>query len=114
MIAMNSETQVDVSCCETPVRREDLTVHELDDEALIFDADSSDTHRLNTTACFIWRLCDGVHEVENITSEMTEAYDVSPEEAVQHVRRMLAEFREHRLLRVVPHGFSLGEHDSVY
>lgn len=101
MIAMSSGTQVDASKSDMPARREDLTVQELDGEALIFDADSSDTHRLNTTASFIWRLCDGVHEVESIAAEMAGTYDVSREEAVQHVRRMLGEFREHGLLRVV-------------
>ncbi len=81
-----------------PRRRHDLTVHELDGEALIFDAKSADTHRLNMTACFIWRLCDGRHEPREIAETLTRHFDVDFDEALEHTERMLDEFTGRQLL----------------
>ena len=75
-----------------PSRRTDLRLHELDGEALIYDAASADTHRLNGTGYFIWRECDGGNSPEQIARRVNESYDVTLEEALQHVHRILAEF----------------------
>ena len=75
-----------------PLRRSDLTVHELDGEALVFDAASGDTHRLNGTALFIWRECDGRHDVRQVAERMAKTYDVSLDSAVEHVERMFNQF----------------------
>jgi PqqD family protein of HPr-rel-A system len=74
-----------------PIGRRDLRVHELDGEGLIFDPVSCDTHRLNETALFIWRHCDGRHDAACIADRLTGAYDVTPQEAVEHVERTLGE-----------------------
>ena len=81
-----------------PRRRKDVTVHELDGEALVFDATTGDTHRLNDTALFIWRLWDGGRDAPQVTERLMEVYDVSPEAAREHVDRMLLEFQERRLV----------------
>lgn len=81
-----------------PSRRTDLRLHELDGEALIYDAGSADTHRLNGTGYFIWRECDGGSSPEQIARRVTESYDVTLEEALQHVHRILAEFNDRGLL----------------
>jgi PqqD family protein of HPr-rel-A system len=81
-----------------PVRRADLTMHELDGEALIFDSASGNTHRLNDTALFIWRHCDGRQDPAEVTERMTQTYDVSPAQAAGHVERMLREFADQRLV----------------
>ena len=75
-----------------PIRSKDLTVHEFDDEALIYDPKTGDTHRLNETALFIWRRCDGVTDPVQIGQALTEAYDVSAADALDQVRRMIVEF----------------------
>jgi len=75
-----------------PRRRSDVRVHELDGEALIFDPVSADTHRLNETALFIWRQCDGRHDVEHIALRLIETYDVSENEVMECVRRSREEF----------------------
>lgn len=83
-----------------PRRRRDLTVYELDDEALIFDPKSSDTHRLNATAVFIWKLCDGTREPSCIADALTEHYEVGWESAREHSERILQEFAAHGLVTV--------------
>ncbi len=55
---------------------------------LIFDPISMDTHRLNSVALFIWRLCDGTNDAQRVARRMTEVYDVTMETAVEHVERI--------------------------
>lgn len=81
-----------------PRRRDDVTVHELDGEALVFDASTGDTHRLNRTALFIWQRCDGKQDARQITEQLTGHYDVSPESALEHVERTFGEFLERGLV----------------
>ena len=56
-----------------PVRRSDMTVQELDGEALVYDPVTADTHRLNETAYFIWRSCDGRSTSESVAEQLHEA-----------------------------------------
>ena len=80
-----------------PLQRCDLRVHELDGDALIYDMKSADTHRLNVSAAFIWRLCDGRHDVDAIIKKLTGVYDVTPDAAREHVERILGEFSARNL-----------------
>ena len=80
------------------VRRPDLSIYEIDDELLIYDETSGDTHRLNGTARFIWERCDGARDASAIAADLTDVYDVSPSEAVAQVERFFATLRERRLL----------------
>lgn len=86
-----------------PTQRENLTVYELDDEALVFDPVSSDTHRLNATALFVWRLCDGRHALDRISQALTRTYEVDPDAAREHAERILQEFLSHGLISVQEH-----------
>ena len=81
-----------------PLRRTDMTVYELDGEALVYDAATADTHRLNETALFIWRQCDGRRDVPQIAQHLADVYHVSLESAIEHVARMLSEFTERQLV----------------
>ena len=69
-------------------------MHELDGEALLYDPITADTHRLNSTAYFIWSQCDGRHDVGSIARRLTEQYDVAPGSACENVERTLRELRE--------------------
>lgn len=83
---------------QRPVRVDTVNVHELDGEALIFDPGTGDTHRLNETALFIWNRCDGSHGVAGIAAALAQAYEVSEDEARDHVRRIVQDFDERGLL----------------
>lgn len=73
-----------------PLCRSDVTVHELDGEGLIFDGRTTDTHRLNETALGIWQACDGTHDARRIAELLTTQFDVSLDDAMEHVGRFLA------------------------
>lgn len=82
----------------SPKGRRDLTVHELDGEALIFDPRNASTHRLNGTALFIWCRLDGRADTASIAQQLTEQYDVSTEAARTHVETLVATLGEKGLL----------------
>ena len=78
--------------------RTNLRVHEIDGEALIYDPLTADTHRLNSTAFFVWKqFAEGIDE-EEIARLVTEVYDVQFSDARIHVERVLREFRRLNLL----------------
>ncbi len=79
------------------VRRPDLSLYEIDDELLIYDETSGDTHRLNGTARFIWDRCDGTRDHGAIAADLADVYDVSPSEAKTHVERFMASLQAQRL-----------------
>ena len=106
MVTMHREIKPDASP-GMQVRRTNVVVHVLEGEALIYDAESGNTHRLNSTARFIWEHCDGTHDVRRIAERLGETYEVSLESATEHVERMLSEFREHQLVETA-NGDSLG------
>jgi len=85
-----------------PVRRSDVTVQELDGEALVYDPVTADTHRLNETAYVIWRACDGRSTAENIADRLTDIYDVERAEATRQASRMIDELIERGLLFTDP------------
>ena len=81
----------DASESARPVRRSDVTVQELDGEALIYDPVTADTHRLNRTAYLIWQSCDGRLAPADLAVRLIEVYDVERQEALQHAQRMVGE-----------------------
>lgn len=85
-----------------PARRADLTVHELDGEALVYDAATADTHRLNETALFIWRACDGHRDAGSLATRVSETYDVPAHEARSYVIRTLDELATRNLVVYTP------------
>ena len=85
-----------------PVRRSDVTVQELDGEALVYDPVTADTHRLNETAYFIWRSCDGRSTAESVAEQLTESYEVERTEATGHANRVIEELIERGLVFTDP------------
>jgi hypothetical protein len=81
-----------------PKAREDLTVVELDGEAVIYDDDTTDLHLLNPTATIVFGLCDGTSTIESMSTDLSEAFGVPVGEIEEQTRRLIREFREAKLL----------------
>ena len=47
-------------------RRDELVVHELPDEVLVYDSERHEAHCLNPTAALLWKHCDGQRSVAEI------------------------------------------------
>ena len=69
------------------------------DEGVLVDLNSKRYYTLNETATLVWRgLEKGLSKAE-IVSQMTDAYDVTPERAAASVESLLASLQSHQLLR---------------
>lgn len=61
----------------------DVVLHEEDpDGALVFNPDTDQIKVLNETGLFIWRLCDGSHDMAGIIARVRETFDEVPEDQV--------------------------------
>jgi hypothetical protein len=81
-----------------PCVRDDLTVVELDGEAVIYDEDRGDLHRMNPTATIVFGLCDGTSTIPQMSSDISEAFGVAPDEVERQVRSLIRAFRKAGLL----------------
>ena len=48
-------------------RKEGLVIQEMPNEVLVYDLDTNKAHCLNQTAAFVWKSCDGVKSVTDIS-----------------------------------------------
>jgi PqqD family protein of HPr-rel-A system len=77
-----------------PKVRDDLTVVELDGEAVVYDEAGNRLHHLNPTATIIFNLCDGQSTVRELAEDISTAFEVDSREVEQQIRTMLREFRQ--------------------
>lgn len=81
-----------------PKVRDDLTVVELDGEAVIYDEQTADLHHLNPTATIVFGLCDGTATMSQIATDISEAFGVPAVEVEAQVRGLVRQFRKAKLL----------------
>jgi PqqD family protein of HPr-rel-A system len=81
-----------------PQVRLDLTIVELDGEAVVYDEETTDLHHLNPTATVVLGLCDGGSTLKEISMDISEAFGAPIEEVEPQVRRLIRRFRKVRLL----------------
>jgi len=67
------------------LRNPDVVLREEDEDGgLLFNPDTNQIRVLNHTGLFIWKLCDGDHDLANILEALKEEYEGIPEEQVDH------------------------------
>ena len=86
----------------TPLRRDDLTVEELDGEAILYDPRYGAIHRFNAMTFFVWDLCDGSNTPADIAQRLTKLCEVEPDEALNSVQRVIAELSILELVEGAP------------
>lgn len=70
-------------------RKESLLVQQIEQEIVILDQTSNRAHRLNATAAFIWRNCDGTHSVSSLSRLLQEELGI--EDPSEEVTRLALE-----------------------
>ena len=61
----------------------DVVLREEDpDGGLLFNPDTNQIRVLNHTGLFVWKLCDGSHDLSAIVAGIQETYDGVPEDQV--------------------------------
>lgn len=90
-----------------PQVRPDLTIVELDGEAVVYDEETTDLHHLNPTATVVLGLCDGESTLKEISTDISVAFGAPIEEVEPQVRTLIRRFRKVKLL--VPNGSAAQE-----
>jgi PqqD family protein of HPr-rel-A system len=81
-----------------PRMRDDLTVVELDGEAVMYDDHSGELHHLNATATLVAELCDGTATIKELSSDISDGFGVPHEQVERQVRTLLRSLRRAGLL----------------
>ena len=69
--------------------RPDVSLHELDDQLVIFDPKSGQAHFMNPTASYLCGLLDGSRTTSELARSLSAAYDVPYGAALADVRMAL-------------------------
>ncbi len=65
------------------VQNPDVTLREEDpDGALLFNPDTNQIRVINSTGLFIWKRCDGKHDLHGLVTAMKDAFEGVPEKEV--------------------------------
>jgi PqqD family protein of HPr-rel-A system len=88
-----------VTAPQRPTLRDDLTVVELDGEAVVYDDRTGDLHHLNATATVVFSLCDGTGTVRELATDLAHAYGQPVDDVERQIRGLLRRFRRAGLLR---------------
>lgn len=79
---------------QKPKIRSDLTVVELEGEAVIYDDETRQVHYLNQTATIVFNLCDGSSTIKELAGDIADAFSLQQDEVERQVRTVLRNFRE--------------------
>ena len=82
-----------------PGRRNDVICREEEFGAIIFDPQAGRMHKINTTGCFIWELCDGIHTVDTIATKLAEQEEEDLKTVKEAVEAFLKDMNSRNLIR---------------
>ena len=74
--------------------RSDVLITDLDGDLTLYDPRHDRVHVLNASAGDIWRLLDGVRDLDQVAEAIAVAYSTDVDEVRTHVVRMVAQFVE--------------------
>jgi hypothetical protein len=81
-----------------PKARAELTVEDIEGEALIYDERTGDLHHLNPTATIVFSLCDGTATVKEMSGDISAAFQMPADQVERDVRALIRDFRKAGLL----------------
>ena len=68
-------------------------------DKVLYDAETREIHVLNSTAFFIWELCDGQHSLEDMENLMRSKFSINEEQDVfQDIKVIVKSLCDKRLL----------------
>ena len=81
-----------------PKKRDDVSARVIAGETVVLDRDGGRVHQLNATASYVWERCDGNASPTEIARDLSEEYDVEPDQAANDVANLVGQFQELGLL----------------
>lgn len=70
-------------------KAENIISRRVGEEVVVIKDDGLSLYILNKTAAFIWDLCDGNIDINNIVEKLCERFEVTPEEASEDVKKII-------------------------
>jgi len=71
---------------------------EFDDWAILFDPDTGNAFGLNPTGVFVWKLLDGEHSLDDISTSLRESAEAVPEEVKDHLQAFVQDLEKQGLV----------------
>ena len=86
------------------IQNPDVTLREADEQGgLLFNPDTNQVQVLNSTGVFLWGLCDGTHNLEQLFHALDQEFDHIPAEQVEDdVMQFINSLKEEGFLAVLP------------
>lgn len=84
-----------------PRRRDDVAARIIGGEAVVVTPADSLVHELDAVATFVWKRCDGSRDGRELAAALTEAFEVSTEEAQRDVEELLRTLSRKNLVDVL-------------
>ena len=85
---------------ERPERREGVLARKIGDECMLYDSDKGAVHVINLTAEFVWGMCDGSHNVDDMIKRMTDKFQVQGETNIKSdIEHVLENFKKIEVIR---------------
>lgn len=60
-----------------PLHKDGIFTRKMGKEWMLYDEKNESIHIINSTAEFVWRLCDGSHSIDEIKQELMNIYRIS-------------------------------------
>jgi methyltransferase-like protein len=82
-----------------PLRMDRLAYRTIGLETIILDTKiGKEVHQLNEVASFVWNLCDGHHDIQNIVDKVCEEFEIDEAVATSDVQCLIVELDAKSLL----------------
>jgi hypothetical protein len=83
----------------TPIPHDHIVSTEFEGgEGVLVDLNSKQYYQLNETAMLVWRCLENGRSLEAIVTEMTNTYDVPPEQAASKIEEVVEVFQSRNLV----------------
>lgn len=81
-----------------PARAEALAFRIIEGEAVVLNLDSGLYYSLNEVGSKIWNLCDGTHNIKDITAAVCKEFEVEPGTAERDILEVMDDLVKEELL----------------
>jgi hypothetical protein len=81
-----------------PRIRPDISVADIDGEAVVYDPNGEHLHYLNHSAALVLDLCDGTATMKQMAQAIADVYEMPPDDVEKQVRTTVRELRRRVLL----------------
>jgi hypothetical protein len=82
-----------------PLRKEYVFCRNIGEEAILYDSTTKLIHVINTTAYFVWNMCDGLRQIDDIVNDLAKSFEISDEDNVyEDVKKILKTFQDMELI----------------